>query len=772
MKKKNSVKSINRRSFLTVAATGTGGVLFGLVFKADAQQGAAKGAPQAPPAGGRGGPGGFAAAPPNPATYITVNRDNTFELISKNPEVGQGVRSMLPMLIAEELDVDWKDVRVVQADQDQAKYGQQIAGGSLSTPSNWIPMRQVGALGRMMFISAAAQNWNVPAGDLTTGSGKVMHKASNRSVTYGELASKVATMTPPDVASIKFKDPKDYKIIGQTIPSPDLPKILTGKPVFSIDMTLPGMLYAVYEKCGVFGGKVKTHNLDMIKTLPGIKAAFVVDRPDITAAVLPGDPGLESGIAIVADSWYQAQSARKKLQVTWDEGPRATADHSSTVYATKAQQIGAAEPMSTTRRDGDPEAALKGAAKVVEANYVYPFISHAPLEPQNCTAHFKDGKLEMWSASQIPTGARGLAAVACGIDQSAITLHMVRGGGGFGRRLTNDYAAEAAYISKEVGAPVKLLWTREDDMKHDYYRSGGFQFLKAGLDASGKVVAWRNHFVTYGAKSDGQTKGPALQTVSAGGIGATEFPQPFIENYALYTSAQPLAVRTGSLRAPTSNAMAFVTQSFIDELAHAAGKDPVQFRRDLLSQTKPAPPPGGFGGAPFSAERARGVLDLVADKSGWGKKTLPKGTAMGVAFHFSHSGYFAEVAEVTVTGKKVKVNKVWVAADVGSTIINPGQAMNMVQGAIVDGMGAMMEQEITVDHGRVVQSNFDTHPLLRISAAPADIEVHYVLSANNPTGMGEPSMPPILPAVANAIFTATGDRIRALPLKKAGYSWA
>jgi len=773
MKKKNTVKSIDRRSFLTVAATGTGGVLFGLVFKADAQQ---PPAPQgAPPAGGRGGAGGFGApaAPLKPADFITVNADNSVTIVAKNPEVGQGVRSLLPMMIAEELDVDWKDVRVVQADQDQAKYGGQIAGGSTATPTNWVPMRQLGAQARQMFVDAAAQTWNVSATDLTTGSGKVMHKASNRTITYGQLASKVATMTPPAAAAVKMKDPKDYKIIGTTVPSPDLPKIITGKPVFGIDVTVPGMLYAVYEKNGVFGGKVKTHNLDMIKTLPGVKAAFVVDRPDVTAAVLPGDPGLESGIAIVAESWYQANAARKKLQVTWDEGTRATADHSSTAYAAKAQTIGMGEPMSTTRKDGDPEGAIKTAAKTVQANYTYPFISHAPLEPQNCTAHYKDGKLELWTSSQIPGSARTLGAQACGIDQSAVTLHMIRGGGGFGRRLTNDYAAEAAYISKEVGAPVKLLWTREDDMHHDYYRPGGYQFLSAGLDASGKVVAWRNHFVTYGAKNDGQGKGPAIQSVSAGGVGATEFPQPFIENFALYTSAQPLAIRTGSLRAPTSNAMAFVTQSFIDELAHAAGKDPVQFRRDLLSQTKPAPPPGGFGGAPFNAARMRGVLDLVAEKSGWGKKTYPKGTALGVGFHFSHSGYFAEVAEVTVTGnKKVKVNKVWVAADIGSTIINPGQAMNMAQGAIIDGMGAMMEQEITVDRGRVVQSNFDTHPLLRISAAPSDIEVHYVKSDNPPTGMGEPSMPPILPAIANAIFSATGDRVRSLPFKKAGYSWA
>ncbi len=264
---------------------------------------------------------------------------------------------MLPMLIAEELDVDWKDVKIVQADQDQAKYGAQMSAGSTATPTNWVPMRQIGAQARQMFVDAAAQTWNVPAADLTTGSGKVMHKASNRTVTYGELASKVATMTPPAATTVKMKDPKDYKIIGQTKVSPDLPQIITGKPVFGIDITLPGMLYAVYEKCGVFGGKVKTHNLDMIKTLPGIKAAFVVERPDITAAVIPADPGLESGIAIVAESWYQANSARKKLQVTWDEGPRGSADHSSTVYATKAQEIGTADPMSTTRKDGDPEGA-------------------------------------------------------------------------------------------------------------------------------------------------------------------------------------------------------------------------------------------------------------------------------------------------------------------------------------------------------------------------------------------------------------------------------
>jgi len=432
-------------------------------------------------------------------------------------------------------------------------------------------------------------------------------------------------------------------------------------------------------------------------------------------------------------------------------------------------------PQQTMRADGDFDAGFKGAVKTVEAAYSYPFISHAPLEPQNCTASFKDGKCEIWTSSQIPGSARNLAAQATGLKPTDVTVHLVRGGGGFGRRLTNDYAAEAAYISKQVGAPVKLLWSREDDMTHDYYRPGGFQFLKAGVDASGKVVAWRNHLVSYGAYDD-QRK--TIQFASAASMGATEFPQRFIPNYQYVASAMQLGIRTGSLRAPTSNSQAFVTQSFIDELAHAAGKDPVQFRLDLLSTPPPPAPPaapgarGGFGPPGMNAERMKGVVQKVAEISNWGKKNLPKGTAMGVAFHFSHNGYFAEVAEVKVDNNKIKINKVWVAADIGNQIINPGAAENMAQGAIIDGIGALMGQEITLEKGRVVQTNFDKHPLLRLVQSPPEIEIAWVKSDNNPTGLGEPSMPPILPAVANAIFTASGKRLRSLPLKNSGFSFA
>jgi isoquinoline 1-oxidoreductase beta subunit len=347
---------------------------------------------------------------------------------------------------------------------------------------------------------------------------------------------------------------------------------------------------------------------------------------------------------------------------------------------------------------------------------------------------------------------------------------MVRGGGGFGRRLTNDYVAEAAYISKEAGMPVKLLWSREDDMAHDYYRPGGFQFLKAGVDANGKIVAWHNHFITYGDKEKLVASGGGI--VSAGAMGPTEFPQRFIPNYHLEASVQPLGIRTGSLRAPSSNAFAFVIQSFIDELAHAAGKDPVEFRLALLDSA-PAPGEADDRGRPgLSAARMKGVVQLVAEKSGWGKTKLPKGTAMGVAFHYSHLGYFAEVAEVKVDNNKVKVNKIWVAADVGSTIINPSAAENIIQGGMIDGLSELMDQEITVEKGRVVQTNYHQHKMVRLTQTPAEIEIHYLKTNNNPTGLGEPAMPPVLPAVANAIFTASGKRVRQLPIAKSGLSWA
>ncbi len=471
------------------------------------------------------------------------------------------------------------------------------------------------------------------------------------------------------------------------------------------------------------------------------------------------DPGFESGVAIVADSWWAAQSAREKLEVKWDFGKWGAQD--SVENAKKAQTLSKQTPMRTLRQDGEVEAVFKRAdIKAVESNYVIPFIAHGTMEPQNCTAHFKDGKLEIWSTSQIPQPGRTATAQLLKLPENDVTVHVVRGGGGFGRRAYNDLMLDAAWISKQVNAPVKLVWSREDDIQHDYYRCGGFQFMKGAVDSAGKLVAWHDHFVAYG-------EGNAF--AHDGGFQPGEFPARFVPNYRVQSSVMGLGLKTGALRAPYSNSTAWVIQSFIDELAHAAGKDPLQFRLDLLANT---PLPLGQREQGLDASRMIGVIKLVAEKSGWGKRTLPKGTALGVAFHFSHRGYFAEVAEVTVNAnKKIKVHKVWVAGDIGSHIINPSSAETQAQGAVIDGLSEMI-QEITLKNGAVVQSNYHQHPMLRMSQAPPQIEIHFLKTNNPPTGLGEPALPPILPAVCNAIFTATGERIRTLPITKQGFSFA
>jgi isoquinoline 1-oxidoreductase beta subunit len=733
---------ISRRSFLQMTAVAGGGFMLGLYDRPCLRA-------QEP-----GGP------PLVPQAFIRIAPDGIVTIMARGPEIGQGVKTMLPMLIAEELDANWKSVRVEQADLDEAKFGPQFAGGSMSTPFGWEPLRRVGAAGRQMLVAAAAEKWSVPAAECSTEPGRVVHASSGRSADYGELADGAAKQKTPQMSQLKLKDPKAYRIIGKSQSGVDNYSIVTGKPIFGIDVEVPGMLHAVIEKCPVYGGKVKSANTDTAVKMPGVRKVLVIDGTLSAAAVVPNEPGMEPGVAIVADSWFQAQRARKALKVEWDLG--SGQKQSSDEFAKKSAELLKAEPENSVRSYGEVDGALKSAAKVVEATYSYPFIAHGTLEPMGTTASFKDGKLEMWTTSQTPGEGRTLVAKAIGIAPESVTVHMIRAGGGFGRRLMNDYMVEAAWLSKQVGAPVKLLWSREDDFTHDAYRAGGVHGFKAGLDAQGKVIAWRQHLITFGADDD----------YPAGAeIDKTEFPSGRVANYSLYTSQMPLLLRTGWLRAPGKNAICFVVQSFLDELAAAAGRDPLDMQIDLLNSTEvPLEKKDQGGDAPLDPERLKGVLELVAEKSGWRSRKKTPGRGMGIACYYCHLGYFAEVADVSVDAQnRVTVNHIWAAGDVGQQIINPRAAENMCYGGIVEGL-SHMGQEITLVNGRVQQTNYHQHPMLRMRQTP-QIEIFWRITDHSPTGLGEPTLPPALPAVGNAIFAATGKRVRTLPLKKSGFTW-
>lgn len=678
--------------------------------------------------------------------YVRISPDGRIFIYAPNPEIGQGVKTSLPMIVAEELDAAWDDVIVEQSAISPA-YGRQFAGGSTAIPMNWDRLRNVGASARAMLVEAAAKRWNVAADTLRTENSKVFN-ANGDSLTYGELATEAAQLQVPAEDSLQLKQVGSYRLLGKRITGVDNEAIVQGKPLFGIDQQIPGMVYATYTKCPAFGGKAVSANLDTIKAQPGIKDAFILDGNG-------NQTELSSGVAIVGDSTWSVFQATKKLQVQWDNSECST--DSWTALVAKSKDLAKVDGEEVVVEKGDVAAVFdKADNKTVEALYTYQFASHAPLEPQNCTASWHNGAIELWIPSQTPANiARGLAPLL-GIEADKIKLNQLRIGGGFGRRLLNDYVFEVAAIAKHLNGTVKLQWSREQDMAHDFYRPAGFHSFKGAVDANGKLAAWQNHFITFSNNG---------RNVSGGSLGKDEFPALNVDNYRLTQTALPIGTPCYAWRAPGANSFAWVMQSFLHELAVAAGRDHRDFLLEVMGERRWFEEGNTRS---LNTGRAIDVIKLATEKAGWGKQ-MPAGRALGLAFHFCHAGHVAQVAEVSVdANKKIKVHKVTVAGDVGP-IVNMSGAENQIQGGVIDGLSTMMELEITMENGMVEQSNFHDYRPLRMKDAPP-VEVHFVQSDYSPTGLGEPSLPPLLPAVCNAIYAATGHRVRTLPLRKEGFT--
>jgi isoquinoline 1-oxidoreductase subunit beta len=697
-----------------------------------------------------------------PNAWLQIDPQGDVSLWVARSEMGQGVRTSMTMLIAEELDADWSRIRVVQADTD-AKYGDMVTGGSASVRNSWEPLRKAGATGRELLLTAAAKTWGVPKSQCVAQNSTVLHKASGKKLSYGELAEKAAALpAPKDVA---LKDPKDFQIIGHPEARVDGPRIVVGEAKYGIDAKVAGMRYAVIARCPVLGGRVKRFDATKAKAVPGVRD--VVEIQPIEMPTLfgfqPGKPGhqhfLSSGVAVVADSTWQAMQGRKVLEIDWDEGPHAS--ESSAGYRTACADM-AGRPGKESAKAGDPEAAFAKAATKLEAVYEVPFLAHAAMEPMNCTAAFQDGKCELWAPTQNSQGVLAAVASALKVPTSAVTIHITLLGGGFGRRLNVDYGVEAALISKAAGAPVKVFWTREDDIRHDYYRPLSYQRFRAGLDTRKNLTAFLHHVVA--PSTDSTYEGPETPDLGGTELSGPGMPAGTVPNYLIEYSFLETGVPRGYWRAVDPNTNQFPLQSFVDEIAAAMGKDPLELRRQLIG---PARPPVGEAkegeDKPFDNRRLRRVLDMAAERAGWGKP-LGARRGRGIAGQYSFGTHCAEVAEVTV-GKDgtLKVDRVVCVVDCGQ-VVNPDMVVAQIEGGIGFGLAAALFGEITVENGRIKQGNFNDYPVLRIGDMPP-VEVHIVPSKEDPGGIGEPGVPSIAPAVGNAIFAATGKRLRRLPFQ-------
>jgi isoquinoline 1-oxidoreductase subunit beta len=667
----------------------------------------------------------------SPNAYLRITPDNKITIVVARSEMGQGVRTALPMILAEELEADWKQIEIEQAGASTL-FGDQTTGGSASIRTTWDPMRKAGAAAREMLISAAALTWGVPRSSCAAELGHIKHAATNRSLSYGDLVAKAATLPIPTDSPLKQS--KDYKIVGQRFARVDSLAKVKGEATFGIDFRLPGMKFALLSRSPNIGGKLTAFDDKDSKKISGVTYVGKIS---------------DSAVAVVADSVWGAMEGRRVLNVTWDDGPNKDLNTAAVMASLKQ---GASKKSASLYLAGDP---AKAAGRHISAEYELPFMAHAPMEPGNCTASYQPSKCELWAPTQVPQDCRDSVAPVIGLDPDQVKVNVTLMGGGFGRRLEHDYAVEAALVSKAISGPVKVIWTREDDMRFSTYRPASLHQLNATLDGSGYPVALTHKIIA--PSISGQKGQPTPNNVDPD-LPDEAGPVYGLPNYSIDYVMTETPVPLGWMRSVYALQSAFALESFIDELAVAAGKDPVQYRLHLLAKDQDLT----YFTTTWHTARMRGVLQLAAEKSGWGKP-LPVGHFRGVACFGCFASYMAEVVEITMDNDQPHVHRVVAAVDCGQ-IVNPSILEQQIQGGIVYGLTNALRAKITIDKGRVVQGNFDDYAPLRMDETPA-VEVYAVPSVEVPTGIGEPSVPPVAPALCNAIFAATKKRIRALPIQ-------
>jgi len=705
------MSGLSRRDFLTAGVAAGAGLVIGFYLPHDNSSGSAKDT--------------FA-----PNAYLKITPDGKITIVVARSEMGQGVRTSLPMILAEELEADWKQIAIEQAGASTL-YGDQTTGGSASVRTTWDPMRKAGAAAREMLISAAALEWGVPRSGCKAENGAVVHAASKRRLTYGQLATTASAQPIP--TDVPLKQAKDYQIVGKPVPRLDVPSKVDGTAEFGIDLRLPGMKYAVLARCPVIGGKVARFDDKESKKISGVGYVGKIS---------------DSAVAVVADSVWSAMEGRRTLNVQWDEGPNKDLNSAGILESLKKSSSSKAVTLYST---GD---ASKASGRRLEAEYQLPLMAHAAMEPGNCTAQFRGSNCELWAPTQVPQDVRDSVAQAIALDPDQVKVNVTLMGGGFGRRLEHDYGVEAALVSKAANAPVKVLWTREDDMRNSTYRPASYHKLSAVLDGQGWPVAFNHRIVA--PSISGQKGLPTANGVDPDlpdeAALIYSFPSATVE-YVMAETPVPL----GWMRSVYALQAGFASESFIDELAVAAKKDALEYRMHLLSKDEDIK----YFDTIWHTARMRGVLQLAAEKAGWGK-TLPAGHYQGIACFGCFSTYMAEVVEISMENGQPRVQRVVAAMDCGQ-VVNPNILEQQIKGGVIYALTNALRAQITIDKGRVVQGNFDDYALIRMNEAPV-IEAYFVPSTEAPTGAGEPPVPPLAPALCNAIFAATRRRIRALPV--------